>query len=89
MGGLLEKLSSRAALPEEVFTDTPRLTLTGGDQVRIENRKCLLSFAADAVEVGCGKLRLRIRGSGLQICGMDREELVVRGRILSVEVEGA
>ena len=89
MGGLLEKVSSRAALPAEVFKDTPRLTLTGGDQVRIENRKCLLSFAPDAVEVGCGKLRLRIRGSGLQLCGMDSEELLIRGRICSVEVEGA
>lgn len=80
---------ARAALPEEVFRDTPRLTLTGGEQVRIENRKCLLSFTPEAVEVGCGKLRLRIRGSGMQICGMDAEELLIRGRIQSVEVEGA
>ena len=89
MGGFLEKLSARSALPEQLFQGTARLTLTGGEQVLIENRKCLLSFAPDAVEVGCGKLRLRIRGSGLQICGMDAEELLIRGRILSVEVEGA
>ena len=88
MGGFLEKLSARAALPEEICRGTARLTLTGGEQVLIENRKCLLSFAPDAVEVGCGKLRLRIRGSGLQICGMDAEELLIRGRIALVEVEG-
>ena len=89
MGGFLEKLSARSALPEELFRGTARLTLTGGEQVLVENRKCLLSFAPDTVEVGCGKLRLRIRGSGLQICGMDAEELLIRGRIASVEVEGA
>ena len=89
MGGFLEKLSARSALPEALFQGTARLTLTGGEQVLIENRKCLLSFAPDAIEVGCGKLRLRIRGSGMQICGMDSEELLIRGRILSVEVGGA
>ncbi len=89
MGGLMEKLAKRAALPEELSRDVPRLTLTGADQVRIENRKCLLSFAPDAVEVGCGRLRLRILGSGLQLCGMDAGELIICGRIQAVEVEGA
>ena len=88
MGGFLEKLSARASLPEALFKGTARLTLTGGEQVLIENRKCLLSFAPDAVEVGCGGLRLRILGSGLQLCGMDAGELLICGRIQAVEVEG-
>ena len=70
MGGFLEKLSARSSLPEQLFQGTARLTLTGGEQVLIENRKCLLSFAPDAIEVGCGKLRLRIRGSGLPTGGI-------------------
>ena len=89
MGGVWKALASRAALPEEVFKDGARLTLSGGEQVRIENRSCLLSFAPDAVEVGCGRLRLRILGSGLQLCGMDAGELLICGRIQAVEVEGA
>ena len=86
---MLEKLTGRLALPEELLPGTPRLTLTGGSQVRIENHRCLLSFAPDAIEVGCGKLRLRIRGDGLELRGLEREALYITGRILSVEVEGA
>ena len=89
MSGMLEKLTGRLALPEELLPGTARLTLTGGSQVRIENHRCLLSFAPDAVEVGCGKLRLRIRGRGLELRGMERGELFITGAILSVEVDGA
>ena len=85
----MEQLAAKMALPEELLPGTARLTLTGGSQVRIENHRCLLSFAPDAVEVGCGKLRLRIRGSGLELRGMEREALYITGTILSVEVEGA
>ena len=89
MSGLLETLASRMALPEELLPGTARLTLTGGDQVRIENQKCLLSFSPEMIEVGCGALRMRVLGRGMELRGMDRDELLIRGSILSVEVEGA
>ena len=89
MSGIVEKLAERMALPEELLPGTARLTLTGGKQVRIENPRCLLSFAPDAVEVGCGALRLRIRGAGMELRGMERGELFITGTILSVEVDGA
>ena len=89
MSGLLETLASRMALPEELLPGTARLTLTGGDQVRIENQKCLLSFSPEMIEVGCGALRMRALGRGMELRGMDRDELLIRGSILSVEVEGA
>ena len=89
MGGIMEQAIGRLSLPEELLPGTARLTLTGGDQVRIENHRCLLSFAPDAVEVGCGKLRLRIRGRDLELRGMERQELFITGAILSVEVDGA
>jgi len=89
LSGMMERLAGRLALPEELLPGTARLTLTGGDLVRIENHRCLLSFAPDAVEVGCGKLRLRIRGRDLELRGMERGELFITGAILSVEVDGA
>ena len=89
VSGLMESLASRMALPEELLPGTARLTLTGGDQVRIENQKCLLSFSPEMIEVGCGRLRLRVLGSGMELRGMDRDELLICGSISSVEVEGS
>lgn len=84
----IKTLGKRMDLPGELAKDTPRLTLTGGGEVCVENPQCLLSFAPDQIELGCGRIRLRIRGSGLRLCGMDREELLIAGKILAVEVDG-
>lgn len=89
MRGLMEKLTERLDLPAELLEGTARLTLTGGSAVRIENHRCLLSYSPDLLEVGCGTLRLRVRGEGLRIRCMDRTELLLTGKILGVEVDGA
>ena len=89
MRGIMDKLAGHLALPEELLPGTARLTLTGGNQVRIENHRCLLSFTPDEIEVGCGRLRLRIRGADLELRGMERKELLIAGTIISVEVDGA
>ena len=84
-----EKLAGRLDLPGELFEDVPRLTLTGGGQVLVENRRELLSYSDETVEIGCGRLRLRIRGERLCLRSMDREALFITGRIFAVEVDGA
>ena len=85
----METVTERLGLPEELLDGASRLTLIGGNQVRIENYQCLLSYTAETLEVGSGRLRLRIRGEGLRICSMNREELLIEGTILAVEVDGA
>ncbi len=89
MREIFEAVTEKFGLPPELSDGTARLTLTGSRQVRIENHRCLLSFSTDALEVGCGKQRLRILGDGLRIRSMNREELLVEGKILSVEVDNA
>ena len=85
----METVSERLGIPAGVVDGTARLTLTGGRQLRIENHRCLLSFSPETLEVGCGRQTLRVRGEGLRICSMDREELLLDGTILAVEVENA
>lgn len=88
MGGVMEQITQRLRLPEELL-DGARVTMTAGRLLRIENHQCLLSYTSDAVEVGCGKQRLRIRGEALRICALTQDELQIEGKILGVEVFGA
>ncbi len=83
----METVTERLGLPAELSDGVPRLTLSGSQQVRIENHRCLISFSADMLEVRCGKGLLRVRGEGLRIVSMERSELLVDGKILTVEVE--
>lgn len=89
VGRWTETLVRRLDLPEELLPGAARLTLTGGRTLRIENHRCLLSFSDELLEAGCGRQRLRICGRDLRIRAMDRQEILLEGTILSVEVEGA
>ena len=87
MSALKDKLTERLLLPAELQDAVFRLTLTGGEQVRIEQHKGIVSFAPEMIEVRGGKLRLRLRGEGLEISAMDREELLISGTVDAVELE--
>ncbi len=85
----METLTEKLDLPAELSPCAARLTLSGGRTLRIENHRCLLSFSAEMLEAGCGKQCLRVWGRDLRIRTMDRQEILLEGTILSVEVERA
>ncbi len=87
MRGIVETVTEKLNMPEELLDGAARLTLTGGRSLRIENHRCLLSFSGETLEVSCRKQTLRVRGENLRIISMDREELLVDGTILAVEVD--
>lgn len=89
MRKLMEAVTRRLDLPETLLDGTARVTLTGGTHARIENHRCLLAFSPETLEVACGKQRVRLVGTGLRILCMDRQEIQLSGRILTVEVENA
>ena len=51
----------------------------------VEHHGGLRGYADDHVEVGDGPGRVRILGSGLVLRAMDRDTLIVTGRISGVE----
>ena len=88
MSGRWGKLADRLSLPEELLPDVPRITLTGKRQVMIENPGELLSYTANAVDLGCGRCRVRVLGEELLLCAMNSEFLLISGIVSGVEVDG-
>ncbi|MBQ3276788.1 MAG: YabP/YqfC family sporulation protein [Oscillospiraceae bacterium] len=62
-----------------------RVTLTARRRAVVEYHGGLRGYSGECVEVCDGPGRLRILGSGLTLLAMDRETLVVSGRISAVE----
>ena len=81
-----EEIAERFDLPPETLAQVPRVTLSGNRRVVVENHRGLLEYGEDTVEVAGGRIRVRIHGTELQLRAMDRNDLVITGRILSVEV---
>ena len=78
-------LAEAMELPAEAMTDAIKVTLTGRRRVVVEHHRGLLGYDVQAVDVSAGKGRVRILGSELELLAMDRETLIVTGKITGVE----
>lgn len=80
-------LADAMDLPPEAVADGLRVTVSGRSRVMVEHHRGLLGYGRETVEVSGGRTRLRILGSELTLRAMDRETLIVTGRIAAVEYE--
>ena len=82
-----EDLADRLALPEDVLFGAAKLTLSAGRFVLVENHRGILEYGTERIVIGIGRGKIIISGSGLGIAAMNRRQLLVSGRIQTVEWE--
>ena len=78
-------LADSLELPEEAVSDAMRVTLIGRWRAVVEHHRGLLGYDAQSVEVSAAAGRVRILGAELMLHAMDRDTLIVTGRIAAVE----
>lgn len=74
-------LSRWLDLPEDVTLDLPRLRLVGDLQLLVENHLGVRSFHEDEAVVGTKIGDLQIFGQDLRVGAVDRDAIVITGRI--------
>ena len=79
--------AQRLELPEEALLGALKLTVTGGRQALVENHRGLLDYSEERILISAIKGKLAISGTGLSLAAMNKSELLVKGRIQSVEWE--
>ena len=84
---LRRELSEFLELPLDVSMDLPKVTIVGDLGVLIQNHRGLITYAPDRIVVGVGKGQIAIAGKSLEIEEVSREDMIVRGSILSVRME--
>ena len=82
---LREKLFSAADLPLELTGCTPKVTLTGSGEVAIEGHRGLVEYTEERITVNTGRYMIAVRGTGLRLDAMDREEMLISGVLFAVE----
>ena len=83
--GLLEKAADLFDLPPDIVAGVPRVEITGGRQLYVENHRGLLGYEQDEVSINGGEVVLRIKGEGLRVNAMRLGQLKLEGTISSVE----
>lgn len=81
----IRSITDRLSLPAEILPGVPRVTMSGGSEVLVENHAGLRSYSQSCIEVRGRNGFLRISGDGLELAAMSKTDIVIRGIIASAE----
>ena len=74
-------------ITEDALGTVPRITLTGDSRVMIENHRGLAVYEREHIAVNGGRLLVSLHGEDLELMEMNKNEIVISGRVFSLELE--
>jgi sporulation protein YqfC len=74
-------------LPQEVYTNVPKIVITGFDEMIIENFKGILEYEEFFIQINTYIGIININGYGLTLENMSNDDIKVRGKIENIEIE--
>lgn len=84
--GWMQRLAEGMELPGEAAPGLPLVEICGQRRVLIENHRGVLSYGTELIRVCVSYGAVEVRGCGLELARMTREQLVIQGRIDSVSL---
>lgn len=84
---LAEELAERLDLPQDALFGSGKLTVVAGRRAYVENHGGILEYGTERIAVSLDRGKVIINGTELELVAMSGRELVIRGRLKSVEWE--
>lgn len=81
------KLDKLLEMPQEVCSNTPKFTITGFEQIIIENYKGILEYEDFYVRISTFIGIVNINGFKLKLETMTNDDIKVSGKIESIDIE--
>ena len=81
------KVSKFLEIPREVISNVPKITITGFDEILIENFKGILEYEDFFVRVSTYIGVISINGFNLKLSQMTEDDILVSGKIESIDFE--
>lgn len=82
-----EALAEMLALPEDALLGAAKVTVTAGKRLLVENHRGVLSYGDAQIIVRLPRGKLSVSGSTLSLLVMTSEQLLIGGRIQTLEWE--
>ncbi len=86
--GIKEDIAEKLDLPRDILLDIPKITITGDNEITIENHKGIIMFDNEIIKVNSKIGSISIWGKGFEIVFMGGKTLTLKGRFNSVVYEG-
>lgn len=79
-----EAIAEKLDLPRDVILNLPKITITGDNEITIENHKGVILFEENEIKINSYVGLITICGSGFEILFMGGSTLTVNGKFKSV-----
>lgn len=83
----IRKIDELLELPKEVCSNVPKIIITGFDEMIIENFKGILEYEEFFVRINTYMGIVNINGYGLSLENMTDDDIRVKGKIESLDIE--
>ena len=74
-------------MPQEVYTDTPKITITGFNEMIIENFKGILEYEDYYIRIYTSLGIVILNGFELKLENMTNDDIKVNGKVESIDIE--
>ena len=81
------KVSKFLEIPREVLSNIPKITVTGFDEILIENFKGILEYEDFFVRISTTIGNININGFNLKLNQMTDDDILVSGKIENIDFE--
>lgn len=85
----LQAVLSAADFPAEILTGVPVVEIKGTTEAEVIHHRGILRYEPNEIHVASSIGAVRIIGENMTIVRMNRERIVLRGRVFQVSVGGA
>lgn len=87
MKNRFNKINNFLEMPEEITTNKPKLTILGFEELVIENYKNILEYEEIFIKVNTYIGAVNINGLNLKLIQMNQEDIMITGKIDSIDFE--
>lgn len=82
--GKIEKILE---IPQEVYSDVPKITIIGFNEMLIENFKAILEYEEFYIRISTYIGIININGYNLKLENMTNDDIKIKGKIEGFEIE--
>ena len=83
----LSKVEKLLEIPQEISSDIPKFTMLGFEKLLIENYKAVLEYQDFFIRISTYIGIININGFNLDLQEMRTDELLITGKIESIDIE--
>ncbi len=83
----ISKIERMLEIPEEIYSNIPKIIITGFDQMIIENFKSIIEYEEFYIRISTYIGIININGYNLNLETMTNDDLKITGKIDSFDIE--